>query len=64
LFEALELEGVLHALFGGIIGHPVKVLLHDFDLGYGQAYTHEWIEGNRELIAVWAFHSALELSMH
>jgi hypothetical protein len=64
LFEALELKGVLDALFGGIIWHPVKVFLYDFDFWYGQADTHERIEGDRKFVAVWALYCALELPMH
>lgn len=64
LFVALELEGVLHAPLGGVVRDPVVVLLHDFDLGDGQTDAHERVEGDGDLVAVWAPHCALELPVH
>lgn len=64
LLEALELEGILNAFFGGVKRDPIVGLLYNLYLRDRQRDTHEWVESNGKLIAIWALDRALELAVH
>ena len=46
--------------------HPYELLSNQLDIWDGQTNVHEWLKGDREVVALrlWAPDSAFELAVH
>jgi len=63
---AFDREFVDGTLFAEVRRDPYEMFSHQFDLGDRKRDIYEWLEGNREVVAVWlgAPHRTLELAVH